>query len=104
MLLAPPQLLLRRHLIVVGEIAQEEVGQHVVAEVIRIHGPAQLVGDAPEGIAQLFLVGVGHNQNLRLVPDIAFVIFDVVFGKKNAVFILESACAVMLLLVVNVAK
>jgi len=32
-----------------------------MAEIIRIHRAAQLVGDAPEGIAQLFLVGVGHG-------------------------------------------
>ena len=49
-----------RRLVVVRAVAQEEKGQHVVAEVVRIHGPAQLVGDAPEGVAQLLLVGVGH--------------------------------------------
>ena len=47
-------------LVVVGEVAQEEEGKHVVAEVVRIHGPAQLVGDAPEGVAQLFSIGIGH--------------------------------------------
>lgn len=41
-------------------MAHEEIGQHVVAEVVRIHRPAQLVRDAPEGVAQLLLVGVGH--------------------------------------------
>lgn len=44
-----------------GEVAQEEEGQHVVAEIVRVHRPAQLVGDAPEGVAQLFLIGVGHD-------------------------------------------
>lgn len=34
---------------------------HVVAEVVRIHGPAQVVRDAPEGVTQLFLIGVGHE-------------------------------------------
>lgn len=38
----------------------ERGGQHVVAEDDRNHGPAQLVGDTPETVAQLFLVGVGH--------------------------------------------
>ena len=57
----PPQLLPRRRLVVVGEIAQEEEGQHVIAEVVRVHRPAQLVGDAPKRVAQLFLVGVGHG-------------------------------------------
>ena len=51
-----PQFLLRRRLVVVREVAQEEEGQHVVAEIVRIHRPAQLVGDVPEGLAQLFLV------------------------------------------------
>ena len=54
------QFLLRRRLVIVREVAQEEEGQHVVAEIVRIHRPAQLVGDAPEGVAQLFLVGVAH--------------------------------------------
>ena len=57
----PAQLLLRRRLVVVGEVAQEEEGQHVVAEVVRIHRPAQLVGDVPEGFAQLFLVVFVHS-------------------------------------------
>jgi len=32
----------------------------------RIHRPAQLVGDAPEGVAQLFLVGVGHSDEKQI--------------------------------------
>ena len=56
-----PQLLLGRDLVVVREISQEEEGQHVVAEVIRIHGTPQLVCDAPKSIAELFLVGVVHG-------------------------------------------
>ena len=59
-----PQFLLRRRLVVVREVAQEEEGQHVVAEVVRIHRPAQLVGDAPEGVAQLFLIFVGHDAGV----------------------------------------
>ncbi len=35
-------------------------GEPVVAEIIRLHRPAQLVGDTFEGVAQLFLIGVGH--------------------------------------------
>jgi len=58
--IVPPQFLLRRLLVVVREVAQEEEGQHVVAEIVRVHRPAQLVGDVPEGLAQLSLVGVGH--------------------------------------------
>ncbi|MBP9224802.1 MAG: hypothetical protein KBF76_13100 [Verrucomicrobiales bacterium] len=37
--------------------------KHFFLEIIRINGPAQLVGDAPEGIAKLLLVGVGHQEN-----------------------------------------
>ena len=62
-------------LVVVGEVAQEEEGQHVVAEVVRIHGPPQLVGDAPEGVAELFLVLLGHGlQILDAIFAIAFVV------------------------------
>lgn len=50
-----------RRLVVVREVAQKEEGKHVVAEVVRIHRPAQLVGDSPKGGAQLLLVGVGHG-------------------------------------------
>lgn len=57
-----PQLLLRRRLVVVRQVAQEEERQHVVPEIVRIHRPPQLVGDAPEGVAQLALVGVGHFE------------------------------------------
>jgi hypothetical protein len=55
----------RRSLVVGGEIAQEEEGQHVVAEVVHIHRPAQLVGDAPKGVAQLLLVGAGHSGSVK---------------------------------------
>ena len=61
------EFLLRRRLVVVREVAQEEKGQHVVAEVVRVHRPAQLVGDAPEGFAQLFLVLVVHFFGRRLI-------------------------------------
>ena len=55
----------RCRLVVVREVTQEKERQHVVAEVIRIHRAAQLVGDAPERAAQLFLVGVGHQLILN---------------------------------------
>ena len=48
-------------MVVVGKVAEEPEGQHVVAEVVRVHRPAQLVGDAPEGVAQLFLIRVSHE-------------------------------------------
>ena len=56
-----PKFLLRRYLIIVREIAQKEERQHVVTEIVRIHRPAQLIGDIPEGSAQLLLIGVGHG-------------------------------------------
>lgn len=34
----------------------------MVAEIVRIHRPTQLVRDAPEGVAQLSLIGVGHSD------------------------------------------
>ena len=57
----PPQFLLRRRLVIVREVAQEQERQHVVAEIVRVHRAAQLVGDGPEGLAQLFLVLVVHD-------------------------------------------
>lgn len=47
-------------LVIVRQIAQEKERQHVVAEVIGVHRPAQLVGDGPEGLAQLRLLLLGH--------------------------------------------
>ena len=58
-----PQFLLRRRLVVVREITQEEEREHIVAEVIRIHGPAQLVGDTPQRVAELLLIGFSHRAN-----------------------------------------
>ncbi len=66
----PPQLLLRRCLVVVGEVAQEEDGQHGVAEAVPIHGPAQVVRDALEGVAQLFWVGLGRRKKAVVVKSV----------------------------------
>jgi hypothetical protein len=55
------QLLLRPRFVIVREVAQKEEGKHVVAEIIRVHRSPQLVGDVPEGVAQLFLIGVGYD-------------------------------------------
>lgn len=59
--IVPPQFLLCGGLVVVREVAQEQERQHVVAEVVRIHRPAQLIGDVPERFAQLFLFLFGHS-------------------------------------------
>ena len=42
-----PQFLFCRRLVVIGQITQEQEGQHVIAEIVRVHRPAQLVGNAP---------------------------------------------------------
>ncbi len=54
------QLLPRRLLVVVRQVAQEQKSQHVVAEIVRVHGTAQFVGDGPEHPAQFFLLLFGH--------------------------------------------
>jgi hypothetical protein len=55
------QLLLRRSLVVVRKVAQEEEGEHIVAEVVRVHRAAQLIGDSPEDSAKSSLVVFGHR-------------------------------------------
>ncbi len=62
-----PEFFLRCCFVVVREVAQEQEGQHVIAEIVRIHRAAQLVGDAPEDIAQLFLVLFGHARVIFFV-------------------------------------
>lgn len=44
----------------------------VCEEIIRVHRPAELVGDGPEGLAQYFLVGVGHGDRKlsRLITEL----------------------------------
>ena len=59
-----PKFLPRRSLVGVRQIAQEKEGKHIVAEVVRVHGAAQLVGNGPEGRAQLFLRLFGHGLSL----------------------------------------
>src|SRR5690348_9371691 len=54
------ELPLRGGLVVVREVAQEQEREHVVAEVVRVHRPAQLVGDVPQGFAELFLIAFSH--------------------------------------------
>lgn len=58
-----PELLLRGLLVVVREVAEEQEREHVVAEVIRVHRPAELVRDAPECLAKLPLVALGHGAS-----------------------------------------
>ena len=38
-------------LIIAGEVAEEEKGKHIIAEVVRVHRPAQAVGNVPEGFS-----------------------------------------------------
>ena len=48
------------------EVSQEQEGQHAIAEVVRVHRTAKLVGDFPKSVAELFLVGVVHRGALVL--------------------------------------
>ncbi len=61
-----PQLAGGGGLVIVGEITQKEEGQHVVAEVVGVHRPPQLVGDVPQGLAQALLVLSGHAKREML--------------------------------------
>ena len=58
----PEKLLLRGGLVVVREVAQEQERQHVIAEIVRAHRATQLIGNGPEGFAQLCFVSVGHDS------------------------------------------
>ena len=53
-------------LIIVRQVAQKEKGKHIVAEVVRVHGSAQGIGNAPKDSAQLFLILFGHACSLEL--------------------------------------
>jgi hypothetical protein len=70
-----PQFLFRSDFVVIGEISQEEKRQHVIAEVIRVHRTAKLIGDVPEGLAELFLV-VRHTVAPASVLDSTLRIFS----------------------------
>ena len=61
------QFALDRRLVVVRQVAQEQERQHVVAEIVGVHRATQLVGDVPEGFAQLGLVLVGHFFGRSLI-------------------------------------
>src|SRR3546814_13744963 len=61
------QFLLRGFLVVPRQVAQEQERQHVVAEVVRVHRAAQLVGNGPEVLSELFLVFVFHCFDLFLI-------------------------------------
>ena len=59
----PPQFFLRGRLVIVRQVAQEEERQHVIAEIVRVHRAAQVVGNAPKGLAQLCF-GLGRSWML----------------------------------------
>ena len=59
-----PEFLLRGLLVVVRQVAEEQEREHVVAEVVRVHRPAKLIGDGPERLAKPFLVLVSHELAL----------------------------------------
>ena len=103
-----PQFLLRRRLVVVRQVTQEQKGQHVIAEIVRVHRPAQLIGNAPQGVAQLFLIVFGHGGGVRLLlssgssnmfqqfvvecEDLLF--FHRLIGPKQGVHEIEDAAAI----------
>jgi hypothetical protein len=47
--------------VLVNAYAKEQERQHVIAEIVRVHGTAKILSDFPEGVAMLFLVGFGHG-------------------------------------------
>jgi hypothetical protein len=55
------QLFLGCGFVVVRQVAQEKERQHVVAKVVCVHRAAQLVGNGPQRLAQLFLVLFDHG-------------------------------------------
>ena len=42
------EFLLRGALVVVREVAEEKEREHIVAKIVRVHRPAELIGDCPE--------------------------------------------------------
>ena len=55
------QLLLGLRFVIVRNLGQEAEGEHVITKIVRVHCPAQLVGNVPEILSQLFLVLVIHG-------------------------------------------
>ena len=56
-------------------VALDLNGQGFLDSCRRIHRPAQLLGDAPERVAQLFLVGVGHGEKAVFV-ELGFALLE----------------------------
>ncbi len=64
-----PEFFLRGLLVVVREVAKEQEREHVVAEVVRIHRPSELVSDVPQSLAELLLLLVSHVASLIALVD-----------------------------------
>ncbi len=56
-----PEFLPRGFLVAVRKIPEKQKGQHVVTEIVRVHRPAELVGNGPERLAKLFLFVLRHG-------------------------------------------
>ena len=64
-----PEFFLRGLLVIVREVAKKEKRQHVVAKVIRVHRPAELIGDDPERFAELLLIVLSHVASFIAVAS-----------------------------------
>ena len=59
-----PEFLLRGLLVIVREVAEKQEREHVVAEIVRVHRPPELIGDGPERAAELLLIVFCHVASL----------------------------------------
>ena len=57
-----PEFLAGGLLVIVREVAEKKEREHVVAKIVRVHRPAELIGDGPECFAKLFLVLISHGS------------------------------------------
>ncbi len=66
-----PQLASCRRLEVIRQVAQKQERQHVIAEIVGVHGAAQLIRNAPEGLAEVAALVFGHGcvQSSRRRPE-----------------------------------
>ena len=65
-----------RSFVVVGQVAQKEEGEHVVAKVVGVHRTPQVVGNSPKGVTEFFLIFGGHRLPFG---------FDVLIGAERSV-------------------
>ena len=92
------QFLLRSLLVIVRKVAQEEVRQHVIAEVVRVHRAAQLVGDGSEGFAEFLFINFGQDAcfpgSSWFHQPASFLRDAILFAKQNSVFYSCGGCSI----------